>query len=422
MSRRIVAGRIIAGSAVWGRLLGTMLLVVGWGELCSAQSGRGAAGDSSDRRGGASAISESRFSGGSFSPAATFDPRRVTSESSAVQRPIYFPSRPQNGSVNSGNTGVVWYRPDALPSRPWPPRQKYSLPAVNVYSVYYLQGDDSYYLQTDSGLFGPYAAPPVEMPAEVLFGPQAVQRFMGVAPQGGAMAGAQPQIAALPLPQQPPAGGAAPQGGQAAGGPFPPVAQMNAPAAPKPNVRPSTAAGRERAWKQIDLGDAQFGKRQFSSALQHYRDAAAAANDLGEAFFRQAQAEVALGMHTDAVAAIRRGLLFDPDWADSDFRLDQLYGDNRPVKLGRLSDVTKAADAHLHDAAAQFLAGVELYFDDQLQRAALYLRRAATLYGPQAGASLQGFLKHLPPEKPAAAPNNPQPLGKPVAAAQGLDI
>jgi tetratricopeptide (TPR) repeat protein len=303
-------------------------------------------------------------------------------------------------------------------------------PAYNILSVYYLQGDDSYYLQTDSGVFGPYVLPPAEMPAETLFGPQAVLRFMGVAQGGGGAAmGAQPQIAALPLPQQPAAQGAMPQqAGQGAArpgaGPFPPAGQVNAAPAQRPNVRPSTAAARDRAWKQIELGDAQFGQRQFARALDHYRDAAVAAADLAEAFFRQAQAEVALGLPEQAVAAIRRGLLFDPDWADSDFRLDQLYGDNKPVKDGRLSDLTKTADAHPHDPAAQLLAGVELYFDDQIERAAHYLRRAAMLYGPQAGVPLQGFLTHLPPAKPVApaVPNKPLAPSKPAAPGQGLDI
>jgi tetratricopeptide (TPR) repeat protein len=266
-------------------------------------------------------------------------------------------------------------------------------------------------LATSSGLIGPYSIPPVDMSADAQFGPLAVQRFMGVLPAGVAaqQIGGVQQIG----PQQQAAGQGALQGA-------PP---------PRPNVRPSNAAARDRAWRQIELGDTEFLQREFARALEHYRSAAVAAADLGEAFFRQGHAMMALGLYEPAAKAMRRGLLFDPDWADSDFHLDDLYGDNKPVKNGKLDVLEKAAAAHLQDPALQFLAGVELFFDGQLDRAAPFLRRADTMYGPQAS-FLQGFLKKLPAAQAGAqnpggnnpGGDNPAPgQKKPVAGDEGLD-
>ncbi len=293
-------------------------------------------------------------------------------------------------------------------------------------------------IATSAGLMGPYSL----LPVDGQFGPGAVQQFMGVQPGGfqpavGPQQIAPQQIAPPPIapqqiapqqiaPQQMPPGGMAGQQNAALGvaqqgvaaGPFQPEQP------PRPNVRPSNAAARDRAWRQIELGDVEFLQRQFSRALDHYRNAAAAAADLGEAFFRQGQAMIALGLYDPAAKAMRRGLLFDPDWADSDFHLDDLYGDNKPVKDGKLDTLEKAAAAHLQDPELQFLAGIELFFDGQLDRAAPFLRRADAMYGPQASL-LQGFLKKLPAAKaPAQKPgaNAPAlPRKKPAAADEGVD-
>ena len=161
--------RNTAGSVVCGPALGIMLLIASWGEQVWAQSSR----DPADRRGSASA-SPGGFSGGSyFSRGATVvDAPRYADESNGRQQPGYPPTRPQIGCREFRPHGDRLYRPDALNSNPPRPPMRIPgrvsktppayLPAYNITSVYYLQGDDSYYLQTDSGVFGPYVLPPAK--------------------------------------------------------------------------------------------------------------------------------------------------------------------------------------------------------------------------------------------------------------------
>jgi hypothetical protein len=352
----------------------------------------------------------------------SFEPRRAVETYPLPGRPPLVVSRPP--LVVSPASGVVLYNTRGIGYS----SGSYTQPAW----IYYLPGGTSYMIATSAGLMGPYSL----LPVDAQFGPGAVQQFMGVQPGGIQPGIAPPQIAPQQIapqqiaPQQMAPGGmagqqnaavgapqqGAPQQGAAAAGPF----QPEPPA--KPNVRPSNAAARERAWRQIELGDAEFLQRQFARALDHYRNASAAAADLGEAFFRQGQGMIALGLYDPAAKAMRRGLLFDPDWADSDFHLDDLYGDNKPVKEGKLDTLEKAAAAHPQDPELQFLAGIELFFDGQLDRAAPFLRRADAMYGPQASL-LQGFLKKLPVAKaPAQKPGaNVPPQKKPAAADDGVD-
>jgi hypothetical protein len=353
----------------------------------------------------------------------SFEPRRAAQDYPSQSRQPQIAARPPL-TVFSTPSGVVLYT-----SRGQTQSTRTLIPPG---WIYYLPGGTSYMVASSTGLVGPYAITPVE----VQFGPVAVQQFVGGQAAGFPAAGFQPgvipqQIAPQQIgpqqvaPQQMAPGGVAAQQnglvggaqqGAAAAGPFQPEAP------PRPNVRPSNAAARDRAWRQIELGDAEFLQRQFARALDHYRNASAAAADLGEAFFRQGQGMIALGLYDPATKAMRRGLLFDPDWADSDFHLDDLYGDNKPVKEGKLDALEKAAAAHLQDPELQFLAGIELFFDGQLDRAAPFLRRADAMYGPQASL-LHGFLKKLPVIKAAAQKPgaNVPPQKKPAAADDGVD-
>ncbi len=246
------------------------------------------------------------------------------------------------------------------------------------YSPYYSPYPYSLYpytLGTSSGELGPYVAPPLIVSGDAQFGPRAVKRFLGVDPAPAAVA--------------------------------PPASRPCRPIdvgddAPVP---PSDARAQLKAWRLIDQGDVEFVARRFAQALSRYRDAATAARDLAEAQFRQGFALIAMGRYADAVKAFEHGLKFDPDWSDSGFRLDDLYGVNKPAKLEHLDALRKAVAAHPHDADLLFLLGVCLYFDGQIDAAALLLRRAANVLGPVGADHLTGFLKHLPSEKNAAGNN-----------------
>jgi tetratricopeptide (TPR) repeat protein len=246
------------------------------------------------------------------------------------------------------------------------------------YSPYYYSYPYSLYpytLGTPSGEFGPYVAPPLFASGNAQFGPRAVQRFLGADPA--------PAPAAQPVPRA--------RRAKDADDVAPPPA--------------SDARARLKAWRLIDQGDVEFVARRFAQALGHYREAALAARDLGEAQFRQGFALIAMARYADAVKAFQRGLTLDPDWPESDFRLDDLYGVNKPAKTEHLDALRKAVAAHPHDADLLFLLGVCLYFDGQIDAAAPFLRRAANVLGPVGADHLTGFLKHLPSEKNAAGNN-----------------
>jgi hypothetical protein len=239
-----------------------------------------------------------------------------------------------------------------------------------------------YALSTGSGYFGPYVAPPIVVSGDAQFGPQAVQRFMGVDP--------------VPRP-----------GAQIIPRPRPPIdTAAEPPAVPRADNR-----ARLKAWRLIDAGDAEFIARRFAQALSRYREAAAAARDLAEAQFRQGFALVATARYADAAKAFIRGLQLDPDWPDSDFRLDEIYGENKVVKEAHLDALQKAVAAHPHDPDLLFVLGVYLYFDGQARAAAPLFRRAEIVVGAADADHLAGFLKNLPPEKKP----QPRPAMEPPA-------
>lgn len=161
--------------------------------------------------------------------------------------------------------------------------------------------------------------------------------------------------------------------------------------APRPAVRPANAAAMARARQFVVFGDERFREQQFSLAYQRYKKAAQAAPDLAEAHFRQGLTQIALGHYPSAAAAIKRGLAFQPRWADSDFRLDQLYGDNRLAKTNHVERLAGAAANDADNADLIFLVGIELHFDGQADRARPFFERAADL-GEDAGL-LKGFLQ-----------------------------
>jgi hypothetical protein len=154
----------------------------------------------------------------------------------------------------------------------------------------------------------------------------------------------------------------------------------NEPAA-RPKPRSSTADQKTRAGKLIALGDASFGKQQYVAAVDRYRSAAQFAPDLAEPFFRQGHALVAAGQYENAVKAFRRGLKIRSDWTGSPFRLNQLYGDAQIAKTGHLENLAKAIETNPLDSHLLLALGMQLFFDGQRDRAAVFFTRVAQLGG-----------------------------------------
>jgi len=224
------------------------------------------------------------------------------------------------------------------PSYSWP-RYWYG-PGYPVYVPYY---DGSIIL------------PPLYVPAESIYGPEAVKRFMG-----GDRSSAPRASAFRPSPRD--------------------VPEEKKPAA----QRGTNAESIARARRFIGLGDKMFGERKYADSYERYRMASQAAPGLADAYFRQGLALVASGRYESAAKALKRGLDLDANWPRSDFRLNSLYGGNGADKTAHLDMLATAAGENPQDADLLFLTGVFLHFDGQAERAGPFFRRAAQLGGVDA--------------------------------------
>lgn len=220
----------------------------------------------------------------------------------------------------------------------------------------------------------PYYPPPLYIPAETVYGPEAVKRFMGVgrinvpAPDPG-----------LVIPRAERAWGI--DGNRDAG------ADGNR----KIKRRASNPEALALAWKFIGFGDAHFANQKYTDAFQRYKKAAQAAPGLAQAYFRQGYALAVQERYELAARALQRGLALDPGWARSKFRADELYGPNQLAKTAHMDALAKAVKDKPHDVDAVFLLAIFYYFDDQRDRAAPLLHQAAQMLGPQADC-LDGFI------------------------------
>jgi tetratricopeptide (TPR) repeat protein len=158
----------------------------------------------------------------------------------------------------------------------------------------------------------------------------------------------------------------------------------------KPAPRPAGAKATETAWKLISFGDALFANRKYGDALERYRRAAQAAPQVADAWFREGFAHAATGHYDRAAKAIRRGLETKPDWANSDFRTDDLFGGDTVAKKNQLDAMLKVAEAEPANGDVALLVGLYYYFDGQPDRATPFLRRAAEIGGNDA--AMKNFL------------------------------
>jgi tetratricopeptide (TPR) repeat protein len=184
-----------------------------------------------------------------------------------------------------------------------------------------------------------------------------------------------------------------------------------APEAPAEKVRnkprASTAEGKARAQKQIELGDASFARQSYLDATQHYRSAASAAADLAAPLFRQGFSLFALGRYDAAAKMFRKALEMDPDWPTSGFRLASLYGDNQLSKGAHLDALAQAVTKG-QNSDLLFLLGLVLFADDESERARPFLVRARDLNVGDA-AHIDAFLNRI--EKPAVQVAGPADKG-----------
>ncbi len=226
------------------------------------------------------------------------------------------------------------------------------------YGVYY----DSYSNNAQ------YYLPPTYLPGELLYGPQAMYRFLGLHRQGQAAV-----AAAAAADREPP---------RVEAGRF--------------EVRKSNAEAVARASRFLEFGDNLFAEQEFHSALQRYKSAAEAAPDLSEAYFRQGHALVATKRYDLAVKAFKVAIALATDIDRGEFRMDELYGDGKALaKSLHLEDLARAGLDRPRDADVMLLIGLFLYYDGQADRAERFLRQAMDL-DPTLTGSVSRYLDDVP--------------------------
>jgi tetratricopeptide (TPR) repeat protein len=230
-----------------------------------------------------------------------------------------------------------------------------------------------YYLDTGSGVLGPYVAPPVYVPPEQLgFGPQAVRNLLGLNQVQRPIINR--NIVIVP----PAADGIANNAGNAA-------------EQPRARVRASNAEARARAEQFLQFGDRQFTAPNLAGAYDRYKKAAAAAPDLAEPFFRLGHTLAAMGRYEQAAEYFGRGLSLEPNWPTQGLQLTELYRDKAAARLATLDMLKRAAAAQPDDGSVQFVAGVQFFFDGQTDVARGYFERAKDLGIP--ATHVEPFLK-----------------------------
>ena len=248
------------------------------------------------------------------------------------------------------------------------------------YSTYYQP--QPYYIN--------YGVPLLSVPAELNFGPQAVQRFMGAIPNR--LNNSVPNQGQQVLAQQPAA---------AAAGRAIPVKVGN-----QPRVAEASFAARTRAERYVEFGDSRYGQQEFHPALQRYKSASRELPNWALPHFRQGMALVATGRYELAAEAFKRGVALDPDWIQTDFQLSQIYGIHHTAKTLHLESLAQAALADNDNADLMFLVGTFLYFDGQPERSLRFFERSAELLPGDEGHVLI-FLRAVRPENAALGAGRP---------------
>lgn len=151
----------------------------------------------------------------------------------------------------------------------------------------------------------------------------------------------------------------------------------------RPADKPAAARPLTSAQRIMKLGDDLFRAERYEQALKYYESTGQMTPKMAEAHVRHGQACIATGRYSEAVAAIKRGLDADPAFLYSDFRLQDLYGDET-APTRHVEALAAAALAKADDPDLLFLIGTFLHFEGKSSRAAKFLQRAADLAGDDA--------------------------------------
>ena len=240
---------------------------------------------------------------------------------------------------------------------------RYSYPNYPGYGYPYGPYGYPYYLDMGPYDLGPYVLPPVYVPPTV-YGP-------GVTPFPGLTQPRRNHTVLI----------------------VPPATDREGEADRQPRVRVANAESRARAWRFIGIGDRYFAEQKFHSAVERYKTAAEAAPDLADAYFRQGHALVGMRRYDLAARHYRRGLTLDPQWPDSEFRLEELYDGANIAKTGHQEKMAQAATDEPNNPDLLFVLAVHLYFDGESDRALPLFERAFELLPPEDRAHVRPFLK-----------------------------
>ncbi len=233
----------------------------------------------------------------------------------------------------------------------------------NPYGVYYSAGSN----RVD------YNLPPVYYPAELAYGPQALKQFFGL-DRGYATRPVLPASRIVDLSKTK----------------LDPVVT---------STGRSSLADLARARRDVTNGDRLFRDGKYHEALQKYKSASRGAGDLAEAHFRQGISLIATGRYELAATSIKKGMQVSPEFVNSGFRLEEIYGDAHLAKSTHVESLARTALERPDDSDMLFLLGMLLHLDGESDRAMKFFRRASDL-AAGADAHVRPLLKD---EKPRAA-------------------
>lgn len=263
------------------------------------------------------------------------------------------------------------------------------------YSCGYPYGYDFWPYYYDG--YGGFGLPPLFLSAESLFGPQAMQRFMGIDNRPPLVLRPADPVVVDPI--------------QPAD-----IDQLRA------KIKVTNLETKTQARKFLGYGDDYFSTNRFHEAAQRYRTASNLAPDLPEAALREGFAAVAMKQYPAADKAFRRALMLRADWSNTSFKLDTLFPDAR-IKSAQFETLARLVDENPDQPTPLFVLAMELYFDSQLQRSAVFFERAAQLGAnedhlldailPAAGAQPAGVIPVGHPLPGAPAPGPPAPVPGP---------
>lgn len=140
-----------------------------------------------------------------------------------------------------------------------------------------------------------------------------------------------------------------------------------------------SAAALQLANKYISYGDRLFAEQRFQEALSRYKTAVLAAPGLPEAHFRKAHALVTVNQHDLALRAFNRGYQMLGEGNRGDFRLDDMYKDNRSIKTAHMERLAKAAIDNPRDAKPLLLLALSLHYNGEQIRAQKFFTRAVSM-------------------------------------------